>query len=56
MSEKMSQSDMEIDVENYKNYEIEDGPFRKKIKLENDTTCERVNRKFLDIYLNEHEI
>ena len=29
---------------------------KKKIKLEHDTTCERLNRKFLDIYLNEHEI
>ena len=29
--EKISQSNTEIDAENYENYEIENGPFRKKL-------------------------
>ena len=40
----MSQSDMKIDAGNYENYKVEDGPFRKKIKLEHDTICERLAR------------
>ena len=52
----MSQSDTGIDAENYENYKIEGGPFRKKNKLEHDTICERINEKFPDIAINQHKI
>ena len=52
----MGQSDMEIDAENYENCEGEDAPFGKKIKLEHYTICERLNEKFPDIDIKEHEI
>lgn len=49
----MSQIDIETNAENY---EMEDGLFKKKVKLENDITSEKIAKKFLDLDINEHEI
>lgn len=48
--------DGEIDAENYESYETEDGLFRKKIKLDHDTICQKISRKYPEIDINEYEL
>lgn len=53
----MSQEfDSQIDAENYEDYQIEDGPFRKKIKLDHDTIYQKISRKYPDIVINEQKL